>query len=222
MPTVLPPANPPIAVALVEDCAGLRESLAALLGGIPGFQWAGGFASAEIAIAEIPGRAPDVILMDIHLPRMSGIDCVRRLRELVPKARILMLTVFADPDHIFEALKAGASGYLSKRTPPADLLKAIADVHRGGAPMGADIAARIVEYFNRQGAAAARPDSDLTPREQEILRLLAQGAMYKEIAAHLDIAFDTVQWHIRHIYQKLHVRSRSEAIAKYLGGKCCG
>ena len=154
--------------------------------------------------------------MDIHLPRMSGIECVRQLKEKLPDARILMLTVFADREHIFQALLAGASGYVSKRTAPADLLKAIEEVRGGGAPMSSDIAARVVEYFNQKGAAAPATEAGLSPREQEILELLAQGYLYKEIADRLSIAFDTVQWHIRHIYQKLHVRSRSQAIAKYL------
>jgi DNA-binding NarL/FixJ family response regulator len=207
----------PISVALVEDSAGLREALCVLLNGTPGFRCAGAFASAETGLKGIPRLSPDVVLMDIHLPQMSGIACVRQLRDLLPDARIVMLTVFADREHIFEALKAGASGYLSKRTPPADLLQAIEEVHRGGAPMSGDIAVRVVEYFNQQGAGQAPVETNLTPREQEILEHLAQGFLYKEIAARLGIAFDTVQWHIRHIYHKLHVRSRSEAIVKYLG-----
>jgi DNA-binding NarL/FixJ family response regulator len=138
------------------------------------------------------------------------------LKEKLPDTRIVMLTVFADREHIFQALLAGASGYLSKRTAPADLLKAIQEVQCGGAPMSSDIAARVVEYFNQKGTAAPPPEVRLSPREQEILELLAQGYLYKEIADRLHIAFDTVQWHIRHIYQKLHVRSRSQAIAKYL------
>lgn len=206
----------PISVALVEDSAGLRESMAALLNGTPGFCCARTFATAEAALKELPGLAPDVVLMDIHLPRKSGIECVRELRGMLPGARILMLTVFADREHIFQALLAGASGYLSKRTPPADVLKAIEETHRGGAPMGSDIAARVVEYFNEKGAAAALPEASLSPRERQILGLLAQGHLYKEIASQLDLAYDTVQWHIRHIYQKLHVHSRSQAVAKYL------
>lgn len=203
-----------IAVALVEDNSGLRESLAVLLDGTPGFKCVGGFGSAEEAIKALPKLCPDVVLMDIHLPEASGIECVRQLRGRLPDTRVLMLTIFADGDHIFQALRAGASGYLSKRTAPADLLKAIQDVHQGGAPMSSDIAVRVVEYFNQKGAVS--PDIHLSPRELEILELLAQGCLYKEISAQLSITFDTVQWHIRNIYDKLHVRSRSEAIAKYL------
>src|SRR5579859_103670 len=204
-----------IRVALVEDSVGVRESLGVLLDGTPGFKCIGGFGSAEAAIEALPKLCPDVVLMDIHLPEASGIECVRQLRGKLQSTKILMLTIFVDGDHIFHALRAGASGYLSKRTAPADLLKAIQDVHQGGAPMSSDIAVRVVEYFNQKGAAPS--EVRLSPRELEILELLAQGRLYKEIAAQLDISFDTVQWHIRNIYDKLHVRSRSEAIAKYLG-----
>lgn len=210
-------ATGPIRVALVEDNAGFRESLCTLIHTTAGFRCVGAFASAEQGLKEIPRLAPDVVLMDIHLPRMSGIECVRQLKEKLPDTRIVMLTVFADREHIFQALLAGASGYLSKRTAPADLLNAIKEVRGGGAPMSSDIAARVVEYFNQKGTAVPLPEASLSPREQEILELLAQGYLYKEIADRLDIAFDTVQWHIRHIYQKLHVRSRSQAIAKYYG-----
>ncbi len=205
-----------IKVALIEDWAGLRDSIQVLLSGTPGFRCVGAFGSAEEAIREVPRVSPDVILMDINLPKMSGIGCVRQLKEALPGSRIVMLTVFSDREHIFEALLAGASGYLSKRIPPADLLKAIEDVHRGGAPMSGDIAVQVVEYFNRKGNAPPPPDSNLSPREKEILELLSQGYLYKEIADRLAIAFDTVQWHIRNIYQKMHVRSRSQAISKYL------
>ena len=209
--------NPgPIRVALVEDNAGFRESLCTLIQSTAGFSCVGAVGNAEEGLKEIPGLEPDVVLMDIHLPHMSGIECVRQLKEKLPDTRIVMLTVFADREHIFQALLAGASGYLSKRTAPADLLKAIQEVQCGGAPMSSDIAARVVEYFNQKGTAAPPPEVRLSPREQEILELLAQGYLYKEIADRLHIAFDTVQWHIRHIYQKLHVRSRSQAIAKYL------
>ena len=219
-PSVFPPsADPlvaPIRVALVEDSDGFRENLMALLSGTPGFACTGAFGSAEAALDVLPGLmpAPDVVLMDIHLPRMSGIDCVRRLKDDLPDARILMLTVFADRTHIFDALKAGASGYLSKRTAPADLLRAIHEVHSGGAPMSGEIAVCVVEYFHQQGAVTPPPEARLSPREQEILEDLAQGFLYKEIADRLALSFDTVQWHIRNIYAKLHVRSRAQAVAK--------
>jgi DNA-binding NarL/FixJ family response regulator len=215
MPPV-PDSKPasPISVALVEDNAGLRESLVALLDGTLGFKCAGAFGSAEAALATIPSLGPDVVLMDIHFPKMSGIDCVRQLKDKLPHTKILMLTIFSDGEHIFQALMAGASGYLSKGTVPAELLNAIAEVCRGGAPMSGDIAVRVVEYFNQKGKGAGST-VHLSPREQEILECLANGYLYKEIASRLNISFDTVQWHIRNIYEKLHVRSRSEAIAKY-------
>jgi DNA-binding NarL/FixJ family response regulator len=208
-------AAAPIRVAMVEDNAGLRESLGVLLNGTPGFLCAGAFGSAEAALDALPAMRPEpeVVLMDIHLPGKSGIECVRELRDRLPQTRIVMLTVFATSDRIFQALTAGASGYLSKRTAPADLLAAIQEVHRGGAPMSGDIAARVVEYFNARGQ-AREPDLNLSPRETEILQLLAEGLLYKEIRDRLGLSIDTVQWHIRNIYRKLHVRSRAQAVAK--------
>ncbi len=208
-----------ISVAIVEDRDGLRESLAVLINGTPGFRCVGSFPSAEVALRDIPKVVPDVVLMDIDLPKMSGVDCVRRLKELGSSARILMLTIFNDGEHIFEALKAGANGYLSKSTPPAEILQAIEDIHKGNAPMSSDIAIRVVEYFNQHGPAARTPPAKttgLSPRESEILACLAEGSLYKEIADQLQISYDTVHWHIRNIYEKLHVRSRSEAIRKYI------
>lgn len=206
----------PIAVALVEDNDGLRDSLSVLLNGTPGFKCSGSYRTAELALKAIPSVQPDVVLMDIHLPKTSGVACVRELKATLPQLRILMLTVFADQEHIFDALKAGASGYLSKRTAPGDLLKAIQEVHVGGSPMSSEIAARVVEYFNQQGSVRL-VEVNLSPRESEVLDLLARGYSYKEIAHQLEIAFDTVHWHIRKIYEKLHVRSRGEAVAKVYG-----
>ena len=205
-----------ISVALVEDNDGLRESLVVLLNGTAGFRCVGAFRSAEAALKNIPGLRPDVVLMDIHLQKMTGVACVRQLKEASPTTRILMLTVFVDKEHIFEALKAGATGYLSKRTAPADLLKAIEEVQRGGAPMSSEIAARVVEYFHQPGASPTL-EANLTAREREILDLLARGYLYKEIADQLGLAFDTVHWHLRKIYEKLHVRSRAEAVARLYG-----
>ena len=208
---------PNVTVALVEDNTGLRESLGVLLDGTPGFKCVAAFGSAEEALEKLPSVRPAVVLVDIHLPKMSGIDCVRHLKERLPNTRLLMLTIFADGDHVFQALMAGASGYLSKNTAPADILKAVREVYQGGAPMSGDIAVRVVDYFNRKGAAAsASPELHLSPREREILECLANGCLYKEIAAKLNISFDTVRWHIRNIYDKLHVRSRSEATAQFL------
>jgi DNA-binding NarL/FixJ family response regulator len=202
-----------VSVALVEDNDGLRESLSVLLDSTPGFRCVGAFRSGEAALRGLPAAAPDVVLMDINLPRMSGVACVRQLTDLMPAVRILMLTVFAEREHIFDALKAGAHGYLSKRTAPAELLKAILEVRSGGAPMSSEVAARVVEYFHRQDNVPA-PETVLSAREREILELLARGYLYKEIAADLGLAYDTVHWHLRKIYEKLHVRSRGEAVAK--------
>jgi DNA-binding NarL/FixJ family response regulator len=209
------PPEQPISVALVEDNSGLRNSLEVLLNGTEGFTCVGAYPTSEKALVGIPSRRPDVILMDINLPNKSGIDCVRELKSVLPQARIVMLTIFSDSDKIFAALTAGASGYLSKRTAPADILKGIHEVHQGGEPLSSEIAARSVTFLNRRGA-AAQPDYNLSPRESQILELLVQGYLYKEIADELGIAFATVHWHIKKIYDKLHVRSRSQAIAKYL------
>src|ERR1044071_2898803 len=185
------PVSPAVTVAIVEDNTGLRESLATLINGTPGYCCIGSFPCAEAALAELPNLSPEVVLIDIHLPKMSGVRCVRELRAAGSAARILMLTVFADSDHIFQALKAGASGYLSKRTPPWELLKAIDEVRNGGAPMSSEIAARVVQYFNEKGrdhAAPASPEQTLSPRESEILARLAEGRLYKEIADSLQIS----------------------------------
>lgn len=163
----------------------------------------------------IPKLLPDVVLMDIHLPNMSGVECTARLRQLAPSLQILMLTVYEDSETIFKALKAGASGYLLKRTAPAQILEAIADVHRGGAPMTSEIARKVVQSF-RAPEPSPPGTEPLTRREEEILELLARGYASKEIAEALSISFDTVRTHLRHIYEKLHVRSRTEAVIKYL------
>jgi DNA-binding NarL/FixJ family response regulator len=214
-PEIAPLRKTPISVALVEDDLGLRDSLGILLNGTPGFRCVGAYGSAGEALEKIISSPPDVVLMDIQLPDMSGIACVRQLKNALPRSRILMLTNFAQRDNIFQALRAGASGYLSKRTTPAELLKALETVQAGGAPMSSDVAARIVAYFNQAGDGPGL-DTRLSPRETQILELLSQGYLYKEIADQLDVSFSTVQWHIRNIYEKLHVRSRSEAIALHL------
>lgn len=206
-----------ISVAIVEDRDGLRESLAVLINGTPGFRCVGSFPSAEVALRDMQKVAPEVVLMDIDLPKMSGVECVRRLKELGSTARILMLTIFNDGEHIFEALKAGANGYLSKSTPPAEILRSIEEIHKGNAPTSSDIANRVVEFFNQQGRTSLAKQMGLSPRESEILSRLAEGCLYKEIANQLQISYATVHWHIRNVYEKLHVSSRSQAIAKYLG-----
>ena len=204
-----------IKVSIVEDDAWIRENLAARIAQTEGFVCAGAYRTGEEAIAQLPGREPNVVLMDINLPRMNGIECVRQLKSLIPSAQILMLTVYEDSDKIFNSLLAGASGYLLKRTPQADILDAIAEVHRGNSPMTGHIARKVVQYFNQRGGAS--PDMDkLSTREREVLEHLAQGVPYKEIATALSVSIDTVRAHIKGIYGKLHVHSRGEAVARYM------
>ena len=204
-----------IRVAIVEDEVSVRQNLAVLINKAPGFLCVGAFASAEEALAHIPALTPDVVLMDIHLPQRNGVECVAQLRTLVPHAQAIMLTVEEDTERVFESLKAGATGYLVKHVTPEEILEAISEVHRGGAPMSSHIARRVVITF-RQPAQPGTPDPRLTAREEDILRLLAKGHRSKEIADELDIGLGTVNTHIRHIYEKLHVRSRAEAVARFL------
>jgi DNA-binding NarL/FixJ family response regulator len=204
-----------INVAIVEDNAGVRETWAKLLAGTPGFRCVATCESGEAALKRFPATRPDVVLMDIHLPGMSGIECTARLKVKMPQTQILMVTVYADNEHVFEALKAGASGYLLKCTDPEELTRAITDVVRGGAPMTGQIARRVIEVF-RQPGPQAQPITELTQREREILELLAKGYANKEIAARLGGSIETVRVHVRHIYEKLHVHSRTEAAARYL------
>ena len=207
--------TPPIRVALVEDDDEVRQSLAMLINGSDGFQCVSTHRSAEEALVGIPAARPQVVLMDINLPGKTGIECVRQLKAQHSEMLFLMLTMYEDANLIFQSLTAGASGYLLKRTPPAKLLEAIEEAHRGGAPMSSKIARIVVQHFQNQKA----PASDLTslsPREREVLDLLSKGHRYKEIAEALSISFDTVRAHLRNIYDKLHVRSRTEAVVKYL------
>ena len=201
-------------VAIVEDNTGVRESLAVLINGTPGFRCIGTFANAEIALKQLPADWPDIVLMDINLPQMSGIDCVVRLKQMRPALHVLMLTVHVDSELIFKSLKAGASGYLIKQSSPAELLEAMADVLMGGAPMTNTIARKVVLFFQQKPA--TDETECLTRRELEILTQLAKGYQYKEIADLLAINVLTVRTHIHHIYEKLHVRSRTEAVVKFL------
>lgn len=204
-----------IRVAIVEDDPDIRQSLSLLVRGTPGYELCGAFESAEAALEGLPGARPEVVLMDINLPGRSGIECVRRLKADRPGIQVVMLTVFDDSEDLFNSLSAGASGYLLKRTPPARILEAIAEVHRGGAPMSPQIARMVVEKFFP--ANVARPRKvELSGREEEVLQLLSQGYRYKEIAATLGLAVDTVHSHLRRIYEKLHVTSRTEAVVKFL------
>jgi RNA polymerase sigma factor (sigma-70 family) len=204
-----------ITVSIVEDDARVRESLAGLISRAPGFECVSHYPTGEEALAEIPKKKPAVVLMDINLPGMSGIECVRKLKAAEPSCQIVMLTVYENTEQIFKALANGASGYLLKATPPEELLSAIQDVQRGGSPMTSHIARKVVQSF-QQSATSAKATENLSPREQEVLELLAKGFLYKEIADQLHISFETVHTYIRRIYEKLQVRSRTEAVAKYL------
>jgi DNA-binding NarL/FixJ family response regulator len=205
-----------ISVSIVEDDAGVRASLAQLIDSSPGFRCLSQHPSAEKALQELPRKVPDVVLMDINLPGLSGVECVRRLKPLLARTQVIMLTVYQNTEHIFNALEAGATGYMLKQTPPAELLAAIKDVHAGGSPMNSHIARKIVQSFQRP-VAAARDGDNLSPRESEVLDLLAKGYLYKEIAEKTGLTYATVHTHIRHIYEKLQVRSRAQAVAKHLG-----
>jgi DNA-binding NarL/FixJ family response regulator len=207
-----------ISVSIVEDDPEVRGSLARLIDGSPGYRCVSQHGSGENALQEIPRIHPNVTLMDINLPGFNGVECARRLKPLLPGTQIIMLTVYQNTEHIFNALAAGATGYLLKQTPPAELLDAIKDVHEGGSPMSSHIARKIVQSFQRPGAAAASAEAQsLSPREAQVLGLLAKGYLYKEIADQMKVTYATVHTHIRHIYEKLHVRSRTEAVAKHLG-----
>ena len=210
--TKIKPMN--IAVSIVEDDASARGILNEWICGAEGFKCVGVHESAEAALAALPQEKPSVVVMDINMPGMSGIECVRRLKPQLPATQFVMLTVYEDPDHIFKALSSGASGYMLKRTPRAELLTAIKDVYAGGSPMSSNIARKIVQSFQRFTPSPAEPDN-LSPREREVLELLARGYLYKEIAEALHISVPTVNTHIRRIYEKLHVRSRSQAVARF-------
>lgn len=205
-----------ITVSIVEDDAQVRQSLADILKRGPGVICVGEHANAEEAVREIPRLQPKVVLMDINLPGMDGVHCVRRLSELAPNTQVVMLTVYDDTDAIFNSLAAGAHGYLLKPISAGQLLSAIKDVYAGGAPMTSDIARKVVQTF-KQPAPSAAETENLSPREQEVLDFLAKGYLYKEIAEQLNISYGTVHTYIERIFKKLHVRSRAQAVAKYLG-----
>lgn len=203
-----------IAVSIIEDDAPAREILASWIRRAEGFRLVSEHGSAESALEYLAAQKPAVVLMDINLPGLNGIECVRRLKPLLPEAQFVMLTVYEDADHIFNALAAGATGYLLKQTPRSELLAALKQVHAGGSPMTSNIARKIVQSFQQQPRTPVE-DAELSPREREVLELLARGYLYKEIADTLSISLPTVNTYIRRIYEKLHVRSRSQAVAKY-------
>jgi len=208
-------------VSIVEDNEQLRGTLARMIGRAEGFQCLGDYGTAEDALEAIPKNPPNVVLMDINLPGMNGVECVRKLKQLVPAIQVVMLTAYEDTENIFNSLAAGASGYLLKRSKSAEILEAIRDVQNGGSPMTTHIARKVVQSFQASAAAgaalvASEPSEELSPREKEVLDLLSQGFMYKEISDKLGISFETVRTYIRRIYEKLHVRTRTEAVAKAL------
>jgi DNA-binding NarL/FixJ family response regulator len=203
-----------IAVSIIEDDGPAREVLSDWIRHAPGFHYVSQHGSAESALEKLPLEKPDVVLMDINLPGMSGIECVRQLKPRMPDTQFVMLTVYEDTDHIYDALSVGASGYLLKQTPRAELLAALKDVYSGGSPMTSNIARKVVQSFLHP-APQADESANLSPREQEVLELLACGYLYKEIADHLGITVATVVTYIRRIYEKIHVRSRAQAVAKY-------
>jgi DNA-binding NarL/FixJ family response regulator len=205
-----------ITVSIVEDDRGTRESLGELLGRASSLRCVGSHPDGETALQKIPDERPDVVLMDINLPGMNGIECVSRLKELMPKTQVLMLTTYEESDLIFDSLRNGASGYLLKNAPPKELINAIEQVHAGGSPMSMQIARKVVSHF-RQIKQPSSEMETLTQREQEILALLAKGFLYKEIADQLGISLSTVRAHLHTVYQKLHVQSRTEAVVKFLG-----
>lgn len=209
-----------IRVALVEDDERVRGSLAMLVGGSPGFELIGSYFDAESALEILPKTAPDVVLMDVQLPKMSGIECVAKLKPRLPRTQIIILTVFQDEECVFNALRAGAVGFLRKDTPPAEILEAIRDAHRGGSPMSSGIARMVVAHFHpdhiKARAEPAAGHVHLSPREDEILQLLVKGYRYKEVADSFSCSINTVREHLRRIYEKLHVTSSREAVAKYL------
>lgn len=204
-----------ITVSIVEDNDQLRATLARVLGRAEGFRSLSQYPSAEEALKALPQENPDVVLMDINLPGINGVECVRQLKQLAPGIQVIMLTVYEDTEHIFDALAAGATGYLLKRTPRAELLDAIREVQAGGSPMTAHIARKVVQSFARTGP-STQPAQVLSPREQEVLDCLSRGFLYKEIADKLGISYETVHTHIRRIYEKLQVRTRTEAVARFL------
>lgn len=201
-------------VAVVEDDPRLREQLLQILANLKDIECVTVCVSAEEALEKIPPHRPDVVLMDIKLPKMSGIQCVAELKKMLPEVQVIMVTIYEDSDRIFKALKAGASGYLVKSGPPEQLIDAIRDVFAGGAPMSGHIARKVVQHFHLIGPAPEESDN-LSPREQQVLSLLASGYLYKEIGDQLNIGVETVRTYVKNICQKMHVRSRIEAVAKH-------
>lgn len=206
-----------ISVCIVEDNNDIRQALEQIIMMAEGYQFSGSFISAESAIVGVPKLKPNVVLMDINLGGMSGIDCVRELKPKHPDILFMMCTVYEEDEKIFEALAAGANGYILKKTAPGKLLEAIRELAEGGAPMSSQIARKVVAAFQEKNNLATGILDNLSNREHEILELLAKGMLYKEISTRLGIAQETVRKHVYHIYEKLHVNNRVEAVNKYFG-----
>ena len=204
-----------IRVAIVEDDRGVREGLAMIIGATPGYECTGKFFSAEEALRALNGNAPDVLLLDIHLPGMLGSDAVRLFRAKCPSMNILMLTIYDGQDKVFESICNGACGYLLKKTPPAKLLDAIREACEGGAPMSPEIARKVITLFQQSGP-PEKLDDPLTPQETRLLKLLSEGYSYQNSAGQMNISINTVRNYIRSIYEKLHVNTKSEAVSKAL------
>lgn len=204
-----------VRIVIVEDQPRVAESLAKLINRAPGFQVIGSCPNGETAVSEVPQLKPDVVLMDIGLPGMSGIECVRQLKTALPTLTIIMLTVYDEGEFLFNSLKAGASGYLLKRTTGEKLIEAIREARLGGVPLTRQMANQVAHYFQHLGAATSEMDT-LSKRERETLALLAEGFRYKEIADRLGIGIETVREYVRNTYRKLHVTSRTEAVVKFL------
>ena len=202
-----------IRIAIVEDVEEIRNALRILISGFDGFTCDHAYSTAEDALINIPSVMPDVVLMDVHLPGKNGIECVKELKKLCVTTQFMMCTVYDDDDNIFEALRAGATGYLLKRTSPARMLEAIRDLHAGGSPMSSEIARRVVVYMQQKDKPSLATET-LTQREKEILNYLSKGYLYKEIADKLFVSKETVKKHIHNIYDKLHVQTRTDALNK--------
>jgi DNA-binding NarL/FixJ family response regulator len=205
-----------ISVAIVDDSPEFRRNLRRYIGEAPGFRCACVCASGEEALRLLAQNPPDVVLMDIQMPGLDGIACTASLKRVLPSVPVMMLTVYEDDEAIFNALKAGASGYVLKRSAPEKLLEAITELHRGGAPMTSEIARRVIESFCTPSGPEHAKDR-LTTREAEILDWLSKGFVAKEVGDRLGVSYDTIRYHLKHIYDKLHVHSRTEAVIKYLG-----
>lgn len=204
-----------IRVAIVEDNRDLRETLEQMIAAAPGMRFVCSFSNAEDAIRSLAKYVPDVVLMDIHLPFRSGIQCTRTLKDLCPSLQVLILTVYEDSESIFDALKAGASGYLLKRSSPSEILAAIHDVIDGGSPMSSQIARQVINSFQRPAPSMEPGGEALSEREAEVLGYITKGYSSKEIAGKMHVSINTVKTHLKHIYQKLHVRSRTEILLRY-------